>query len=104
MTVLERIDYFRMKKGWTEYKLAIESEMTQSTINSWYKKDILPSISSLEMICKGLGITMSEFFAIGESSCMVLTDLQLEILDGVLNLSETQQRSLVEFLKSFEND
>ena len=102
MTILERIDYFRAKKGWTEYRLATQSELTQSTINSWRAKGKVPSVASLEAICKGLGITMSQFFAEGEDA-VVLTDLQREILDGLNNLTEDQQKALAEFLKVFEN-
>ena len=32
--VLERITYFRMKRGWSEYQLAEEAGLTQSTISS----------------------------------------------------------------------
>lgn len=101
---LEKIDYFKMKKGWSEYRLAYESGLTQSTISSWNKRKTVPSISSLYMICKGLGITMSQFFAANEENCFVLTDLQKEILDGINNLPLKQQESLAEFLKSFEGE
>ena len=36
MNVLDRIVELRTAKGWSEYQLAEESGMTQSTISSWY--------------------------------------------------------------------
>lgn len=102
--ILERIDYFKSKKGWSEYRLAYESDLTQSTINSWAKGKAVPSIISLHMICKGLGITMSQFFAVNEENCFVLTNLQKEILDGINNLPLNQQKALKEFLNSFEGE
>ena len=64
--VLDRITHYRDQKGWSEYQLATESGLTQSTISSWYRKKLLPSIPSLEKICNAFGITLSQFFAESE--------------------------------------
>ena len=37
--------------------------MPQSTISTLFRRNNLPSIPTLEAICGGLGITMSQFFA-----------------------------------------
>ena len=37
INILDRITSYRTKKGWTEYQLAEESGLTQSTISSWLK-------------------------------------------------------------------
>ncbi len=49
--VLERITQYRMEKNSTEYQLAVASGLTQSTISSWYHKNLLPSLALLEKIC-----------------------------------------------------
>ena len=61
--VLERITYYRNLKNWSEYQLAENSGLTQSTISSWYRKDIYPTIPSLEKICNAFDITLSQIFA-----------------------------------------
>ena len=61
--VLEQIIYYRKQKGWTEYQLAENSGLTQSTISSWYRKNLIPSIPSLEKVCNAFGITLSQFFS-----------------------------------------
>lgn len=66
MDALERIRNLMSERGWTEYKLAKESELPQSTISTLFSRNNLPSIPTLEAICGGLGITMSQFFAEGE--------------------------------------
>ena len=53
INILDRITSYRTKKGWTEYQLAEESGLTQSTISSWYRKNLVPSIPSLEKIWAG---------------------------------------------------
>ena len=96
--VLDRITYYRTQKGWTEYQLAKESGLTQSTISSWYRKDMVPSISSLEKICSAFGITLSQFFSTEETS-FSLTQLQKDLLEASGHLTEPQQQALIEFFK-----
>lgn len=48
MNVLDRIVELRTERNWTEYQLAEKSGLTQSTISSWYRKDVSPTIPSLE--------------------------------------------------------
>lgn len=97
--VLERITYYRLQKGWTEYQMAEVSGLTQSTISSWYRKNILPTIPSLEKLCTAFGITLSQFFAFDETT-VTLTPVQKSLLDEASRLTETQQLALVEFFKT----
>ena len=53
MDVLARITKLRLDRGWTEYELAKRSGLPQSTISTWYSKNMLPTVTSLESICKG---------------------------------------------------
>lgn len=66
MDILERINQLREEKGWAMYKLAEESMITQSTLANMYARNTLPSITTLINICRGLGITPAQFFAIDE--------------------------------------
>lgn len=97
--VLERITYYRTQKNWTEYQLAEESGLTQSTISSWYRKNTIPSIPSLEKICSAFGITLSQFFSTDMDN-FTLTTLQKELLKEAGRLTVSQQAALVEFFKS----
>ena len=99
MDVLERIYQLRTERGWSEYQLAEASEISQSTISSWYRKGMLPSIGSLEKICKGFGITMSRFFETGDET-ISLTSEQRRLLDGWERLTPKQRKSLIEFLEN----
>lgn len=99
MNILERIYQLRTERGWSEYQLAEASEIAQSTISSWYRKEMLPSIGSLEKICRGLGITMSQFFS-DDSESITLTDEQRRLLEGWERLSPKQRKSLIDFLEN----
>ncbi len=99
INVLERITHFRILKGWTEYQLAEKSGLTQSTISSWYRKNMLPSIPSLEKICVAFDITLSQFFA-DESDTFVLTDLQKKFIIESDRLTSQQQEALIRFFQT----
>ncbi len=97
--VLEQIVYYRRQKGWTEYQLAEESGLTQSTISSWYRKNMIPSIPSLEKVCSAFGITLSQFFST-EDDNFSLTSRQKELLREAGHLTEEQQTALIAFFKT----
>ena len=62
MDILEKIRKLRLENGCSEYELAECSELPQSTISSWFRKNLIPSIPSIEHICDAFGITLSQFF------------------------------------------
>lgn len=99
MDVLNKILELRLERGWSEYKLAIESEIPQTTISSWFRKQICPTIPSLEKICSAYNITLAQFF--NESLEPVgLTDQQREMLEHFNKLDKKQQDSLLAFMAS----
>lgn len=54
--ILATITKYRQDRGWTEYQLAERSGLPQSTISSWYRKNMIPTVPSLEKICMAFGI------------------------------------------------
>ena len=98
--VLSKIQLERQKRGWTEYTLAKNSELSQSTISSWFRKDMEPSLASLERICRGLGITLSQFFSSDEIADGLSRE-QVDIIEAWEKLSPKQRESLLLLLKSF---
>ena len=88
--ILAAITTYREERGWTEYQLAEHSGLPQSTISSWYRKNMVPTIPSLEKICIAFGITLSQLFAEGDTT-VSLTESQKKLLDRWARLSEEQQ-------------
>ncbi len=97
--ILATITRYREARGWTEYQLAERSGLPQSTISSWYKKHMTPSIASLEKICDGFGITMSQFFA-EDAALIALTKQQSEMFEKWNRLSDAQKSSLLSLMDS----
>lgn len=100
MDVNGRIRELLNKRNWTEYKLAKESGLSQSTISNIFKRNTVPSISTLELICKGFGISLSQFFSEGN-----MVELSEEQRDFFINWTSLTMREktiiseLVEALK-----
>lgn len=98
--ILETISEYRTKRGWTEYQLAERAGLPQSTISSWYRKNMVPSLPSLEKICSAFGITLSQLFAEGEGSVISLTESQQKLLDSWALLSPNQQAALINLIET----
>lgn len=88
--ILSVITAYREDRGWTEYQLAEHSGLPQSTISSWYRKNMIPTIPSLEKICNAFGITLSQLFSEGDAP-VALTDSQRALLERWSRLSTEQQ-------------
>lgn len=97
--ILEEITRLRMERNWSEYELSVHSQLSQSTISTWYRKKQMPTIQSLDKICKGFGITLSQFFAEG-NDIISLTEEQRELLDRWSSLTQKQQEIFLELFKN----
>ena len=87
--ILGRIEKERAARNWSEYALAENSGLTQSTISTWRRRNLQPNVASIEKICSGFGITLSQFFQ--EEDSVYLTKEQKKLLDlcGIRMGSET---------------
>lgn len=97
--VLEKITKYRMERGWSEYLLAEKSGLPQSTISSWYRKNQLPTITSLEKICESFNVTLSQFFSDDNEDCIQLTQEQKILLNEWNALTKEQQDALILLIK-----
>ena len=103
--ILNKILEERTKRGWSEYTLAQNSGLTQSTISTWYRKDLQPSVASIEKVCNGLGITLSQFFAdYTPESPVSLNQEQADLLSLWNQLTPAQRKAVMDMLRSFTRD
>ena len=63
MDILGKIRRLQEERGWSENHLAEQAHLSQSTINSLYRKGNVPTIPTLEAICRAFGMTVSQFLA-----------------------------------------
>ena len=90
------------EKGITEYKLSKLSNVPQSAINSMFNKYNNPSIYMLECLCKGLGITLSQFFYQEQDKADIMQDTNFILLSQEWDkLNQEQKKALLNLLQSF---
>ncbi len=60
--VLQRIRELLKLNHWSIYKLAKESKIPYSSLNNCFLRNTCPTIPTLEKLCAGLNISLSDFF------------------------------------------
>lgn len=101
MDTLARLRKLLDDRGWTEYRLSKECGLAQSTIGNIYRRNTIPSLETLETICKGFGITLSQFFA--EGNLVELTPELKELFDGWVTLSPEQKALVEQMVRTLQN-
>lgn len=98
--VLERIQYFLKLKHWSVYKLAKESKLPYSSLNNIFVRKTSPTIPTLEKICDGFGISVSEFFSYQTNPLKSdnLTEKEQDIVNSYRSLSEKDKELLAAYL------
>ena len=61
--VANRVQELCKARSWSLYRLAHEADMPYSTLNTVLYKTVSPSLVSIEKLCNGFGITLSQFFS-----------------------------------------
>ena len=97
--ILDKIRKLRIERNWSEYQLAEKSELPQSTISSWYRKSQIPTLLSLEKICKAFNLTLSQFLSEETLSSKILTKEQQELIDSFSRLSKEKQSVIMSLMK-----
>lgn len=95
MDIVKKIDEIRVKRGWTFYRLAQESGLTQQTFTKWMEGKTVPTITALKAVCDAYNITLANFFA--ESDMVEVTPETKSIFDNwnILNNKEKESIKLI---------
>lgn len=76
--------------------------MAQSTIGNIFRRNTVPSVATLETICKGFGITMSQFFA--DADMVEMTADMKEVFDAWIALTPNQKQAALQMMKAMSHD
>jgi len=93
-----RLNKLLESRGWTTYRLAVNCGLSHATIANIYKRNTVPSVTTLEAICRGFGITLSQFFAEGEM--VELTPELREVFTSWADLTPRQKAATLEMMKA----
>ena len=96
MDILERIKALQKERGWTNYQLAQEAAMTQSTLTNMFARKTLPSLTTLTAICDAFELTLSQFFSENETT-LILSSEEAEIIQKYRQLPK-KSKNIINFL------
>lgn len=99
MDVHQKLRQLMTERGWTEYKLSKACGLSESTIANIFRRGTMPNITTLEAICNGFGITLSQFFA--ESEMVELSPELKELFDNWVTLTTDQKSAVFTMIKTF---
>ena len=102
MDATERIKQLMDERGWTAYKLSKESGLSDATVGNLFRRNMIPSIPTLEAICKGFGITLSQFFS--EGDMVEMTPELKELFCDWVNLTTEQKNAVRQMIKAMRNN
>ena len=96
MDVKERLKQLMDERGWTIYKVAKEADIPWSTVRNMFKRNTEPSIGTLECICRGMGLTLPQFFDVDNK--MGLTGEQRLLIQQWSKLNDRDKRLVGELM------
>ena len=101
MDVHKRLRQLLNERGWTEYRLSKKCGLSESTLANIFRRNTMPSITTLEAICNGFGITLSQFFA--ENDMVELTPELKNLFDKWISLTPEQKVAVYSMVNAFDN-
>ena len=101
MDILERLNKVLKEAGITRYRLSKKCDVPEETLTGIFNRGSIPTIVTLEAICKGLNITLSQFFA--ENDMIELTPELKELYSDWKFLTPKQKELTKQFVKEMKN-
>ena len=86
------------ERGWMAYRLAKESGLSESTLANIFKRNTVPSISTLEAVCAAFGISLAQFFA--DQDMVELTPELKELFDNWVSLTPEQKQAALQMIRA----
>jgi transcriptional regulator with XRE-family HTH domain len=102
MNTSEKIKKLLAERGWTPYRLSKEAGLPDATIGNIFRRNTMPTIPTLEAICRAFGITMSQFFADGDM--VEMTPELKELFEDWVNLTAAQKQAVRSMLKAMKQE
>ena len=98
MDINKRITQLLQDRGWTPYRLAKESGLSDATVGNIFRRNTVSSMATLTAVCNGFGITLSQFFA--EDGLVELTPELQELFDIWVLLTAEEKATAKQLIKA----
>ena len=104
---LTKIQDLLDERNWSLYRLSKESGIPYSSLNSLFLKNNQPTITTLEKICNGFHITLSEFFSDAtpyRNEIPVITEEEQELLNLFRSLTKKDRTRYIKIMNILKVD
>lgn len=98
MDIKQRLEMLMNERGWTIYRVAKEANIPWSTVRNMFKRNTEPSVATLESICTGMGISLSQFFDVDNT--LGMTQEQRNLLESYNVLSDENKRIISQLIQA----
>lgn len=99
MDAQKRIKQLMDERGWTEYKLAKEANLSHSTVSNMFNRNNAPTLPTIEAVCAAFGITLAQFFSDGDGHAE-MTEEQRNLFSKWSTLSDEQKEALLHLMNT----
>ena len=95
---IARIHQLCQERNWSYYRLSKASGLTYSTINTLMNKQTFPSLNTLNKICHGFGISLTDFF-MQENPSAPITEEEKQCLRLFSSLPPEDRKLALAYMK-----
>lgn len=97
MDIINRIEKLKKQRGWSDYKLSLESGIAQSTLATMKQRKTPLKVDALQSICDAFGITLAQFF-LEDEKVEILSEQERKLVENFRKLSSKKQIALLSLL------
>lgn len=91
------------ERGWSYYQLAKSAGLPYSTLSTLLNSTNLPSLTTLEKICSGFGISLADFFDPGRD-LRFMSDDQIECISLFNALPDEKKQLAIAYMKGLKGN
>ena len=99
--ITNRIRELCDKKQMSMYALSNKTGISQSSLSNLMKRGSTPTFYTLDKICDGLGITLSQFFS-GDMEKLELSSEQKRVLETWESLSDKEKAAVEIYVRGMK--
>ena len=101
MDAQKRIRELMEERGWSEYRLAKEANLSHSTVSNMFNRNNAPTLPTIEAVCRAFGLTLVQFFSEGDGPAE-LTEEQRTLFAKWSTLTEEQKNALLHLMNTMK--
>lgn len=102
MDIHERLNQLLQERGWSRYKLSKECGLSEETLSNIYKRGTMPSIVTLQAICRGFRITLSQFFS--DEDMVEMSPELKKFFDSWIFLTPNQKEAVLHVMEAMSKN